>query len=155
MANSYVGSIYQEAVSGLAPVPQEGYISAPNPRYVRYGMEYEVDWTKQGGGFVTWYVDGQKTWTVTPRSFPARPAQNMSTRLVPVEPMSLIINLGMSSGFQHVDFDNLVFPAQFKVDYVRVYQKAGEPPRSAATRPITPPQIISRDTRTVSTTSLL
>ena len=41
--------------------------------------------------------------------------------------MTIIMNLGMSSGFQYVDFSDagVTFPAQMKVDYVRVYQQKG------------------------------
>jgi beta-glucanase (GH16 family) len=38
---------------------------------------------------------------------------------------SIIINFGMSPGFQHADFKNLKFPATMFVDYVRVYQLPG------------------------------
>ena len=36
----------------------------------------------------------------------------------------VIMNLGMSSSFVQIDYDNLVFPAKMRVDYVRVYQEA-------------------------------
>jgi hypothetical protein len=36
-----------------------------------------------------------------------------------------IINLGMSFNWQPVDFVNLGFPAEFLIDYVRVYQRPG------------------------------
>jgi beta-glucan synthesis-associated protein KRE6 len=114
-ANSYTGSVYQEAVSGVADIPAAGYIGATNARYVTYGFEYEPDFAKNGGGFITWYIDGKKTWTVRGNSIPARPAQNMARRLIPVEPMSIIMNLGISDGFQKVHFDELTFPAVMKV----------------------------------------
>ena len=34
----------------------------------------------------------------------------------------IIVNLGMSKNFGNIDFDHLVFPAQMRVDYIRVYQ---------------------------------
>lgn len=37
----------------------------------------------------------------------------------------LILNLGMSPGFQPADYKNLQFPAKMYIDYVRVYQRAG------------------------------
>ena len=38
---------------------------------------------------------------------------------------SVVVNFGMSPGFQHADFKNLVFPAVMQVDYVRIYQLEG------------------------------
>lgn len=38
------------------------------------------------------------------------------------EPMSLVLNLGMSAGFVRVDWENITFPATFLIDYVRVNQ---------------------------------
>ncbi len=101
-ANTYTGGVFQEAVSGIALIPSAGYLGARNARYVTYGFEYEPDWRKNGGGFITFYVDGRKTWTVRGASIPPRPAQNMGQRLIPVEPMTIIMNLGMSNGFQPV-----------------------------------------------------
>ena len=34
----------------------------------------------------------------------------------------LIMNLGISENFGFVDYDNLVFPATMRVDWIRVYQ---------------------------------
>jgi hypothetical protein len=39
---------------------------------------------------------------------------------------SLIINFGMSPGFQLQDYKNLKFPATMLIDYVRVYQRSNE-----------------------------
>jgi hypothetical protein len=36
------------------------------------------------------------------------------------------MNLHISEGFQHIEFDTLQFPATLKVDYVRVYQLPGQ-----------------------------
>lgn len=68
---------------------------------------------------MTWFIDGKATWHLTGASVGPRPEIDISQRLVPVEPMSIIMNLGISKGFQTVYFDELTFPAQMKVDYVR------------------------------------
>lgn len=36
------------------------------------------------------------------------------------------MNLAISESFQTVDLPNMVFPSEFKIDYVRVYQRKGE-----------------------------
>lgn len=37
----------------------------------------------------------------------------------------MILNFGMSPGFQPQDFEHLVFPSQMLFDYVRIYQRDG------------------------------
>jgi beta-glucanase (GH16 family) len=130
--NSYVGGHYQESVSALSLIPQRGFADYDAPdaqKYVTFGLEYEPDYNNDGTGFVTWYVDGQPTWTATGAALPASSAMEISRRNIPVEPMAIVMNLGMSKGFQTVDFDpdtGVNFPAQMKFDYVRVYQEKGK-----------------------------
>jgi hypothetical protein len=51
-------------------------------------------------------------------------------RLVSKEPMYLLFNVAVSNYWHYQDPKNpLVFPAEFKVDYVRVYQVRDRPPR--------------------------
>lgn len=92
--NSYTGSVYQEAISGTQQIPAEGYIDAEGSRFVTFGFEYEPDWDSNGEGYITWYVDGQKSWTAPSAVAPAREEMNISRRLIPVEPMSIVINYG-------------------------------------------------------------
>jgi len=61
---------------------------------------------------------------------------NISDRIVPEEPMAMVLNLAISRSFQTVDLPAMTFPAEFKVDYVRVWQRKGlkdsvtcDPPR--------------------------
>ena len=129
--NTYVGGPYQEAVSSVALIPQRGFMDYDAPdaeKWVTYGVEVEPDWNNDGNGFVTWYVDGQPTWTITGATVPASTVMDISRRQIPVEPMSIVMNLGMSAGFQTVDFTDggVAFPAQMKVDYVRIYQEKGQ-----------------------------
>lgn len=43
----------------------------------------------------------------------------MGTRLIPLEPMYVILNLGMSEAFGAIEYDALPFPSHMKVDWVR------------------------------------
>ena len=43
--------------------------------------------------------------------------------MIPVEPMYMIWNLGMSKDFGEVDIENLPFPSYMMVDWIRVYQR--------------------------------
>ncbi|UZJ56261.1 hypothetical protein CBS101457_005581 [Exobasidium rhododendri] len=129
--NTYVGGVYQESVSAVSLIPQRGFADYDAPdseKWVKFGVEYEPDWDLNGGGFVTWYVDGLPTWTVTGATVPASTVMEISQRNIPVEPMAIIMNLGMSTSFQTVDFTDtgVSFPAQLKFDYVRIYQEKGK-----------------------------
>ncbi len=138
-ANTYTGGIYQEAVSGITPIPAAGYMGASNARYVTYGFELEPDWNADGTGTIAWYIDGKVTWKVTGAAIPARPDQNMGRRIIPVEPLSIIMNLGISDGFQRVHWDELLetwgVSSMMKIDYVRVYQKHGTDPKVSCDPP--------------------
>ncbi|KAF8639593.1 hypothetical protein AX14_010040 [Amanita brunnescens Koide BX004] len=46
-------------------------------------------------------------------------------RLIPEEPMSIILNLGISPNWQTIDLATMIFPAELRFDYVRVYQRKG------------------------------
>jgi len=136
--NDYIGGPLQECTSGLTQVPDDGY-EFGGQRYVRYGVEYEPDWNGDGeNAFVTWYLDGKPAWTVYGSALAPRPDQDIGQRLIPVEPMSIIMNLGMATGFQPVHLNGpqqLVFPATMKVDYVRLYQADGIDPKVSCDPP--------------------
>lgn len=54
-----------------------------------------------------------------PPSFPAS-GSSTGTRLIPLEAVYIIFNVGMSKDFSGwVDFDNLPFPSEMLVDYIR------------------------------------
>lgn len=127
--NSYTGGVYQEAVSGVTDIPADAYELAANPRAVTFGAHYTPDWTGTGDGEVTWFIDGKAVWTVKGSATPPDPRLDIGQRLIPVEPMSIIMNFGMSDGFQTIRYSTLQFPATFKIDYVRVYQPDGQPDR--------------------------
>lgn len=126
--NTYTGGPYQEAVSAVSQVPSRGFMGAPGTdaeKYVTYGLEYKPDFKMNGDSFITWYVDGKATWTVTGDALPARPEMEIGRRLIPLEPMAIVMNLGISKQFQTIVWDEIEFPAQMKFDYVRVYQQKG------------------------------
>ena len=126
--NPYTGGVYQEAVSAIAKIPSTAYaLSGAEP--VTMGVQYDPDWKGDGSGSITWYVNGQPTWTITGASLAANPYTEIGQRLIPTEPMSIVINLALSDGFQQVKWDTVKFPAVMKLDYVRVYQKDGQPDR--------------------------
>ncbi|CAO1624340.1 unnamed protein product [Jaminaea pallidilutea] len=129
--NTYVGGPLQEAVSSVSLNPDRGFQDTQG-EFVTYGIEYEPDWNNDGGGSVTWFIDGKPTWTVKGTAVGPVPELDVSQRTVPTEPMYIIMNLGMSRGFQPVEFTGenaITFPAIMRIDYVRVYQKDGQDDR--------------------------
>lgn len=93
------------------------------------GKEYQVyafEYTPGADGNVTWFVGQEKTWTVDGRSI--GPNGNVGQRLIPVEPMTIIMNFGMSNSFSALNLTGLakLFPATMRIDYIRIYQDPDE-----------------------------
>ncbi|PWN50381.1 concanavalin A-like lectin/glucanase [Violaceomyces palustris] len=131
--NSYNGSPYQECVSSITQTPDNGFWGTED-EFVTMGLSYSPDWDGDGSGSITWYIDGKKTWTLQGSALGASTDMDISQRQIPTEPMYIIMNLGISSGFQWIDFDqtsqsSVQFPAKLAFDYVRVYQ-----PKSSTVR---------------------
>ncbi|KAJ7752819.1 beta-glucan synthesis-associated [Mycena maculata] len=126
--NTYKGSAVQQAVSALTEVPGTGF-QGSGKQMITYGFEYWSDPTQPDSGFVTWQVNGSSSVTMGASAVGPDQGTNGSgvgQRLIPVEPMSIILNLGISHNWQTINLDSMVFPAEMLVDYVRVYQRDGE-----------------------------
>lgn len=113
--NVYQGGVYQQAVSGLTNLNNDWY---DGKAYQKYSFEYEPG----SEGYITWHVGDFETWTMDARS--VGPNGNVGQRTIPQEPMSMIINFGMSNGFSALNLTGLakLMPATMRVDYVRIYQ---------------------------------
>lgn len=113
--NPYQGGVYQQAISSVTWLNNDWY---DGNAYQTYAFEYEPG----GSGYITWYVGDQKTWKVTGNS--VGPNGNIGQRVIPEEPMAIIMNFGMSTGFSTVNFTGLAdtMPATMRIDYIRIYQ---------------------------------
>jgi len=94
------------------------------------GFEYWSDPADPSAGFITWQVDGQQAarlgaTAVGPDQDPTT-GSGVGQRLIPVEPMAIVLNLGISANWQTIDTTTMVFPSIMLVDYVRVYQRRGQ-----------------------------
>ncbi|PCH39742.1 glycoside hydrolase family 16 protein [Wolfiporia cocos MD-104 SS10] len=118
--NTYHGGQYQEAVSGLTYINSSVY---NNNEYNTYGFEWYSDPNDRSAGVITWYSSGTPAWQITSGSIGADSTVEISDRLIPEEPMYIILNFGMSPSFQEQDWGALKFPAKMYIDYVRVYQR--------------------------------
>jgi beta-glucanase (GH16 family) len=118
--NSYRGGPLQQALSAITYIDSSLY---NGQAYAPYAYEWWSDPAHRDAGYITWYSNGQRTWTITSASIGPDPVSEVSQRLIPEEPVYLIMNLGMSPSFQKQDFKHLTFPSKLYVDYVRVYQE--------------------------------
>lgn len=116
--NVYRGGPYQQAASAVTWLDNDWY---DGKAYQTYGFEYEPG----SSGYVTWFVGDEYTWKVDARS--TRPNGNIGQRVIPEEPLALIMNFGMSNSFATVFLANLaeLMPATMRFDYVRIYQESG------------------------------
>ncbi|GAA94681.1 hypothetical protein E5Q_01334 [Mixia osmundae IAM 14324] len=119
VVNSYHGGVYQESISAISEIDQNTY---SGQAFGTFAFEY----TPGSQGSITWVADGTPTWQVTSSAIGPSPIVNISQRVISEEPMSIVINLGMSETFQYVNTAALEFPAVLLVDYVRVYAPAGQ-----------------------------
>ncbi|KAI0081594.1 glycoside hydrolase family 16 protein [Panus rudis PR-1116 ss-1] len=118
--NVYQGGQYQQAVSAVTDINNDNY---DGKGYATYGFEWWSNPKKRDEGYITWYSDGKPSWKITPQTIGPDSTAQISGRIIPEEPMYIIMNLGMSPSFQKQDFKHLTFPSRMYVDYVRVYQR--------------------------------
>ncbi|KIJ39366.1 glycoside hydrolase family 16 protein [Sphaerobolus stellatus SS14] len=126
--NAYKGGAFQQATSGLSITNQTCYTQgaaalAGENCFAVYGYEYLPDREK---GYITWINNDEPAWTINAAGMGPDPIVEIGQRIIPEEPMYIIMNLGISENFGFVDFANLVFPTEMRVDWVRVYQPKGK-----------------------------
>ncbi|KAK6459931.1 beta-glucan synthesis-associated, partial [Scheffersomyces coipomensis] len=118
--NTYAGGPFQQALSGTTTLNTTWYERGDGEHnFQNYGFEYLND---DDTGYITWYVGTDPTFTIYSTSL--HPQGNVDWRRISKEPMSIIVNFGMSNSWAYIDWPSLVFPATFSIDYVRVYQPA-------------------------------
>ena len=87
--------------------------------YHTYGAYWEP------GNKLSFFIDGVETFTLLNSSLAAAcnaEGQCVGQRLIPVEPMYLILNVALSNSWTPVSA-NLTLPTAMLVDYVRVWQR--------------------------------
>ncbi|KAI7281434.1 glycoside hydrolase family 16 protein [Hortaea werneckii] len=113
--NGYAGGVYQQALSGVSNLNNNWY---DGKEYQTYGFDYQPG----ADGYVVWDVGGTKTWKTTGDS--VGPNGNVGQRIIPEEPMAVVINFGLSNNFAVLNMSGLgpLMPAHMRLDYVRIYQ---------------------------------
>lgn len=117
--NGYTGGPYQQAISATTNLNKDWF---DGNQYQRYSFEYVPGEGKNS--FISWKVGGETMFMMDGRAI--GPNGNIQARQISEEPMSMILNLGISDSWTWIDWDHLSFPAVMRVDYVRLYQKEGE-----------------------------
>jgi beta-glucan synthesis-associated protein KRE6 len=82
--NTYKGGAYQQAISCVSDLPNTSYNGTG---YSTYAFEYWGNRNDRDQSYITWFVDGVKTWNAPAGSVPADPISGVSNRLIPEEPM--------------------------------------------------------------------
>ncbi|KAG2186280.1 hypothetical protein INT43_002718 [Umbelopsis isabellina] len=119
MMNTFLGNEYQQAVSALTQTDPNVY---EGKSYQTYGFEYVPSSTPGKQAYIRWLVDGQETWRMYDEAIGPNNKSHVWQRLISVEPMSIVLNFGMSTAFGPVNTNALTFPAYMYVDYIRLYQ---------------------------------
>jgi len=117
--NTYTGGPFQQAVSTTTMLNNSWY---DGMQYQKYAFEYAP-----GAGedaYIQWYVGDDEMMKFDARAI--GPNGNVGQRLISEEPMSMVINLGISENWVNIDYAALKFPTIMRIDYVRIYQKEGE-----------------------------
>ncbi|EIW68811.1 hypothetical protein TREMEDRAFT_69207 [Tremella mesenterica DSM 1558] len=113
--NNYLGGVYQQAISSLTDIPRDSYWGTKK-EFTVFGFEYKSNKLKREDGYVTWYVDGNESWTLYGSAVGPNDRMGIGQRLVSEEPMAL------SNNFANVDFNHMTWPNYLRIDYLRVYQ---------------------------------
>ncbi|KAG9921954.1 beta-glucan synthesis-associated, partial [Aureobasidium melanogenum] len=117
--NTWTGGPFQQAVSTTTMLNNDWY---DGKAYQRYAFEYVPGNTSES--FIAWTVAGQEMMKFDARAI--GPNGNIGQRIISEEPMSMILNLGISENWVAINWSAVSWPAIMRIDYVRIYQKEGE-----------------------------
>lgn len=116
--NTYCGGPFQQAVSAVTTLNTAWYEFGPQGGYYqKYAIEYLND---DVDGYISWFVGDNATWTLYADTL--HPDGNIGWRRISKEPMSIILNLGISNNWAYIDWPSIFFPVTMSLDYVRIYQ---------------------------------
>ncbi|KAF2497613.1 beta-glucan synthesis-associated protein SKN1 [Lophium mytilinum] len=116
--NSYQGGPFQQAISVVTHLNNDWY---DGKEYQKYAFDYKTG----DDGYITWHVGDAETWTMDARAIGKN--GNIGKRVIPEEPLALIVNFGMSNGFSAINLTGIgsTLPATMRLDYIRIYQDEG------------------------------
>lgn len=116
--NTYAGGPFQQAISGTSTLNTSWYeFGDTEHNFQNYGFEYTNDFDS---GYIRWFVGDNPTFTLHSQAL--HPNGNVGWRYLPKEPMSIVMNFGISNSWAYIDWASILFPITMRIDYVRVYQ---------------------------------
>jgi len=126
--NAYQGAPFQQAMSGMTNLNNDWY---DGKAYQTYSFEY-IPGAK---GNIVWHVGDAKTWKLDARAI--GPNGNVGQRTIPMEPMAVVANFGMSNGFSAINYTGIapLLPATMRFDYIRIYQPQDADPNAVSCDP--------------------
>ena len=71
-------------------------------------------------GYIRWFIGDTATHTLYAPAL--GPNGNIGQRDIAKEPLSIILNLGISTSWVYIDWPSLVWPSHLRFDHVRIYQ---------------------------------
>jgi beta-glucan synthesis-associated protein KRE6 len=92
--NTYKGGLFQQAVSAVTDIDSSDY---SGNAYAQYGYEWWSDPNHRDQGYITWYSQGDKTWTLTAAAVGPDTTVQVQQRLIPEEPMVSLLTFSMKS----------------------------------------------------------
>lgn len=118
--SDYYGENGLDAVSALTQLESNAFLS--------YHL-YQLDWSPGPEGYIRWWMDGNFLFEI-PGSALSVWSQGVPPRQIPVEPSYLILSTAVSEKFSPPCVGQIcdsLWPSNFTIDYVRLYQ--GNPNR--------------------------
>lgn len=116
--NTYCGGPFQQAISAVTTLNASWYeFGEGSGKFQKFAIEYLNDKNK---GYIRWFVGDNPTFTMY--STALHPNGNIDWRYISQEPMSIIMNLGISPNWAYIDWQMIYFPVVMSIDYVRLYQ---------------------------------
>lgn len=94
--NTYQGGPFQEAISVETYIEDQFY---GGNAYAPYAYEYWSDPNNRDDGYITWYSNGQQTWTMTSATIGPNSQSQVSQRLISEEPMVYASRIGFMCTF--------------------------------------------------------
>ncbi len=119
MVNFWCGGPYQQAVSTTTMLNNDWY---DGKQYQKFAFEYSPG--NDENAFVAWTVADEEMMRFDARA--VGPNGNIGQRIISEEPLSIIMNLGISENWVGIDWTELRFPTVLSIDYVRWYQRESE-----------------------------
>ncbi|CCK68517.1 beta-glucan synthesis-associated protein SKN1 KNAG_0B00690 [Huiozyma naganishii CBS 8797] len=116
--NGYCGGPFQQAVSAVTSLNTSWYQFGPDAgSFQTFGLEYRNDDTD---GYLQWSIGNKPTYTIHATTL--HPNGNINWRQISKEPMSIVMNLGISNNWAYIDWRSIFFPVTFSIDFIRIYQ---------------------------------